>query len=191
LHIKVLEGLEKRKGNETSWARSMAMSLLSYLLSLQLGVMEVQAYPQLESSSWGGLNPNLTVEVDPKSAMDTRFGNQLLELGGSSGTMCEETYGFLPCSTSVGGNLVLMLGYGYLLFTAAKFISDGSELLLEVKAFPSICAFHSLRVRQLGNEVMNQHFCHNFLLLLVSLAIFKYITLGTLADVAVFRKQCN
>jgi len=145
----VLQGLEKRKGNETSWARSMAVSLLSYLLSLQLGVMEVQAYPQLESSSssWG-LNPNLTVEVDPKSAMDTRFGNQLFELGESEGTMCEETYGFLPCSNSVGGNLFLMLGYGYLLFTAAKFISDGSELLLEVKTFPSNCAFHSLRVLQ-------------------------------------------
>lgn len=107
------------------------MSFLSYLLSLQLGVMEVQAYPQLESRSWD-LNPNPTVEVDPKSSMDTRFGNQLFELGESEGTMCEETYGFLPCSTSVGGNLFLMLVYGYLLFTAAKFISDGSELLLEV-----------------------------------------------------------
>lgn len=48
------------------------------------------------------------------------------------GSMCEETYGVLPCSESVGGNVFLLLGYGYLLFIAAKLISEGSELLLEV-----------------------------------------------------------
>jgi len=128
----VLESLEKSKENGICWPRSMAIGLLSYLLSLQLGVMEVRAYPQVESSI-GGPNPNLTVKVEQKSDTDTKFGNRLFELGESEGVMCEETYGFLPCSTSVGGNLFLMLGYGYLLFTAAKFISDGSELLLEVR----------------------------------------------------------
>eukprot|EP00897_Mesotaenium_endlicherianum_P006020 jgi/Mesen1/5446/ME000271S04468 len=45
---------------------------------------------------------------------------------------CEENYGFLPCSTSIGGNLFLMLVYGFLLLVAAKMISDGSEGLLQV-----------------------------------------------------------
>ncbi|KAG6542644.1 hypothetical protein Mapa_015975 [Marchantia paleacea] len=46
--------------------------------------------------------------------------------------VCEETYGFLPCSDSVGGNLALIVAYGYLLLIAAQLISKGSELLLEV-----------------------------------------------------------
>eukprot|EP00873_Tetraselmis_striata_P010900 jgi/Tetstr1/431164/TSEL_020876.t1 len=38
----------------------------------------------------------------------------------------------LPASSSVSGNAYLMLTYGYLLFFAAKLISEGSELLLEI-----------------------------------------------------------
>ncbi|CAI5509723.1 unnamed protein product [Closterium sp. Naga37s-1] len=45
---------------------------------------------------------------------------------------CEEAYGWLPCSTSVGGNAFLMVAYGYIILVAAKLISDGSELLLQV-----------------------------------------------------------
>lgn len=127
--MQVLEGLEKLKENGTSWSTSVAIALLSCFLSLQVGVMEVQAYPELV-----GANPNSTVSVElQKRDADTKFGDEVFELGQSSGAICLETYGFLPCSTSVGGNLFLMLGYGYLLFTAAKFISEGSELLLEVR----------------------------------------------------------
>ncbi|CAK9861780.1 unnamed protein product [Sphagnum jensenii] len=57
---------------------------------------------------------------------------KLFQIGSSSAQVCQETYGFLPCSVSVGGNLSLMLAYGFLLFKAAQFISNGSELLLEV-----------------------------------------------------------
>ncbi|GAQ88258.1 Calcium-binding EF-hand family protein [Klebsormidium nitens] len=45
---------------------------------------------------------------------------------------CEEPYGLFPCSTKAVPNLFLVAVYGYLLFVAANFISDGSELLLEV-----------------------------------------------------------
>ncbi|KAG0600784.1 hypothetical protein M758_11G060700 [Ceratodon purpureus] len=126
------------QGAVSSWPRSMAIALLSYTMSLQLGVMEVQAHPQaenIESYMWD-LNPHSTAHFDKK--IDTYAGSPTLDNGNKifqlaeSGGICEETYGFLPCSTSVGGNLFLMLGYGYLLFLAAKFISDGSELLLEV-----------------------------------------------------------
>lgn len=45
---------------------------------------------------------------------------------------CEQTYGFLPCTTTVLGNLFLIAVYGFLMFQAATFLSNGSELLLEI-----------------------------------------------------------
>lgn len=45
---------------------------------------------------------------------------------------CDETYGFLPCTTSILGNIFLIAVYGFLMFIAAKSLSDGSELLLEI-----------------------------------------------------------
>ncbi len=62
------------------------------------------------------------------------IAQKLFQIGSSSAQVCQETYGFLPCSVSVGGNLSLMLAYGFLLFKAAQFISNGSELLLEVRS---------------------------------------------------------
>lgn len=45
---------------------------------------------------------------------------------------CEQTYGFLPCTTTALGNVFLILAYGYLMYTAATYLSNGSELLLEI-----------------------------------------------------------
>ncbi|XVF29386.1 hypothetical protein REPUB_Repub15cG0116500 [Reevesia pubescens] len=45
---------------------------------------------------------------------------------------CEQTYGFLPCTTTVLGNVFLILVYGYLMFRAAKLLCDGCEILLEI-----------------------------------------------------------
>ncbi|WVZ72769.1 hypothetical protein U9M48_021178 [Paspalum notatum var. saurae] len=45
---------------------------------------------------------------------------------------CEQSYGFLPCTTTVLGNLFLALVYGFLMFKAATYLSSGSELLLEI-----------------------------------------------------------
>ncbi|KAJ0733622.1 putative EF-hand domain, calcium/proton exchanger, sodium/calcium exchanger membrane region [Helianthus annuus] len=45
---------------------------------------------------------------------------------------CEQTYGFMPCTTTALGNLFLILVYGYLMFLAATYLSSGSELLLEI-----------------------------------------------------------
>ncbi|KAK8527463.1 hypothetical protein V6N13_085293 [Hibiscus sabdariffa] len=45
---------------------------------------------------------------------------------------CEQSYGFLPCTTTVLGNLFLILVYGYLMYLAATYLSNGSELLLEI-----------------------------------------------------------
>lgn len=45
---------------------------------------------------------------------------------------CEQSYGFMPCTTTGLGNLFLILVYGYLMFLAATYLSAGSELLLEI-----------------------------------------------------------
>lgn len=49
-----------------------------------------------------------------------------------SSDTCTETYGFLPCTTTVLGNVFLILIYSYLMFLGAKQLSDGSEILLEI-----------------------------------------------------------
>lgn len=45
---------------------------------------------------------------------------------------CEQSYGFLPCTTTALGNAFLIIIYGYLMFLAATYLSTGSELLLEI-----------------------------------------------------------
>ncbi|EEF40235.1 calcium ion binding protein, putative [Ricinus communis] len=45
---------------------------------------------------------------------------------------CEQTYGFMPCSTTAMGNLLLIIGYGYAMFLAATYLSKGSEMLHEI-----------------------------------------------------------
>lgn len=52
--------------------------------------------------------------------------------GVSAADSCEQTYGFMPCTTTVVGNLFLIVVYGYLMFLAATYLSSGSELLLEI-----------------------------------------------------------
>jgi Ca2+/Na+ antiporter len=46
--------------------------------------------------------------------------------------VCEEAYGFLPCSDSLGGSLILMIFYGGILLFAAQCIGDGGEGLLDL-----------------------------------------------------------
>ncbi|GKV16434.1 hypothetical protein SLEP1_g27076 [Rubroshorea leprosula] len=45
---------------------------------------------------------------------------------------CEQTYGFMPCTATALGNLFLIIVYGYLMYFAAIYLSNGSELLLEI-----------------------------------------------------------
>lgn len=45
---------------------------------------------------------------------------------------CEQTYGFMPCTKTIIGNMFLIMVYGYLMFLAATYLSSGSELLLEI-----------------------------------------------------------
>ncbi|TXG55070.1 hypothetical protein EZV62_020326 [Acer yangbiense] len=50
----------------------------------------------------------------------------------TSSDSCEQTYGFLPCTTNVLGNVFLIAVYGYVMFLSAKLLSDGSEILLQI-----------------------------------------------------------
>ncbi|XP_004305436.1 PREDICTED: uncharacterized protein LOC101295737 [Fragaria vesca subsp. vesca] len=45
---------------------------------------------------------------------------------------CDETYGFLPCTSTVLGNIFLIIVYGYVMFLSAKLLSAGSEILLQI-----------------------------------------------------------
>jgi hypothetical protein len=45
---------------------------------------------------------------------------------------CQQSYWFVPCTTTVHGNLFLMLAYGFLVYKGSSYISDGSEQLLQV-----------------------------------------------------------
>ncbi|KAL6597728.1 hypothetical protein ACP70R_046533 [Stipagrostis hirtigluma subsp. patula] len=45
---------------------------------------------------------------------------------------CQPSYGFLPCTTTVLGNLFLVLAYGFPMYKAATYISAGSDVLLEI-----------------------------------------------------------
>ncbi|KAJ3679700.1 hypothetical protein LUZ60_017711 [Juncus effusus] len=48
------------------------------------------------------------------------------------GSTCERTYGFLPCSSSIVGNIFLAIVYGFFMFTSATWLSTGCEMLLQI-----------------------------------------------------------
>ncbi|XVE50147.1 hypothetical protein DITRI_Ditri01bG0138500 [Diplodiscus trichospermus] len=56
----------------------------------------------------------------------------LLEPLVSAEESCEQTYGFSPCTTTVLGNLFLIIVHGYLMFLAATYLHSGSEDLIEI-----------------------------------------------------------
>ncbi|PIM99932.1 hypothetical protein CDL12_27561 [Handroanthus impetiginosus] len=49
-----------------------------------------------------------------------------------SDEVCEQTYGFMPCTTTALGNLFLIVVYGCLMFLSATCLSTGSDLLLRI-----------------------------------------------------------
>ena len=50
----------------------------------------------------------------------------------SASDSCDQTYRFMPCTTTTVGNIFLVVVYGYLMSLAATYLSSGSELLLEI-----------------------------------------------------------
>ncbi|XP_022715795.1 sodium/calcium exchanger NCL2-like [Durio zibethinus] len=59
--------------------------------------------------------------------------SSVLELDLSTTTVtCEPTYGFLPCTTKVWGQLFLLVVYEYLLSLSEQFITSGSNLFFQM-----------------------------------------------------------
>lgn len=105
----------------------MAQTLLHVLLPLLLltGLVAGRSI----SDQYGAGDSAAALLSDGAGGLPTN----LLRLGRpSAAETCEESYGFMPCTTSVVGNLFLILVYGFLMFTAATYLSSGSELLLQV-----------------------------------------------------------
>lgn len=52
----------------------------------------------------------------------------------SYSSACKQTHGggVMPCTTTVLGNVFLILVYGYLMFLSAKLLYQGSEILVEL-----------------------------------------------------------
>ncbi|GJN06417.1 hypothetical protein PR202_ga24146 [Eleusine coracana subsp. coracana] len=91
------------------------------LVPLLLSLLAVAAYGRLISDG---------------SPPSSHLGTTVIRLATSApvkaAEQCEQSYGFLPCTTTVFGNLFLVLAYGFLMFKAATYLSAGSELLLEI-----------------------------------------------------------
>jgi hypothetical protein len=99
------------------------------LVPLIISLLAVAAYGRLISDG--------TPATPSKSVLASPLSSAVIRLNSSSPAaaeeeQCEQSYGFLPCTTTVLGNLFLVLTYGFLMFKAATYLSEGSELLLEV-----------------------------------------------------------
>ncbi|GMY31956.1 sodium/calcium exchanger NCL-like [Fagus crenata] len=84
----------------------------------------------LSSSSTSPSDLNLI--SDGVHNRDSRWSYLALNRLTAESSTCDQTYGFLPCTTTVIGNIFLIAVYGYLMFLAASYLSHGSELLLEI-----------------------------------------------------------
>ncbi|CAK9152573.1 unnamed protein product [Ilex paraguariensis] len=100
--------------------RLITFSLLFLLQLTQLGYSQSIAE-----------NPNFM-----SSALDnTSCISSIVELSLSAPTTsvtCEPTYGFLPCTTTLWGQLFLVVVYEYLLSVGERYVSAGSDLFFEM-----------------------------------------------------------
>ncbi|KAJ7298459.1 hypothetical protein O6H91_Y577200 [Diphasiastrum complanatum] len=87
-----------------------------------------------KSDAWQGLDRSdeaLRLHV-PSQILDDQLRHNKFMAAKNAQLECADSYGFLPCSTNIGGNLFLLVVYGFLLLQAAKLMSNGSEQLLTV-----------------------------------------------------------
>ena len=102
--------------------------LVPFLISL----LAVAAYGRLISDGTPA-TPSSSILASPLSSAVIRLNSSSSSSPATAeAEKCEQSYGFLPCTTTVLGNMFLVLTYGFLMFKAATFLSAGSELLLEI-----------------------------------------------------------
>ncbi|KQK03282.1 sodium/calcium exchanger NCL1 [Brachypodium distachyon] len=102
------------------------------LLPLLISLLAAAAYGRLISDGSPASTASSSILIaSPVSSSDVIRLNTSSPAAAEA-EQCEQSYGFLPCTTTVFGNLFLVLTYGFLMFKAATFLSAGSELLLEI-----------------------------------------------------------
>ncbi|XP_048235031.1 sodium/calcium exchanger NCL [Ricinus communis] len=102
----------------------MASNKLNLLLFFFFFITTVHSRPLLSDPS----------DLLVSDGLHTNRTSSHINLWGSAAAeeTCEQSYGFLPCTTTALGNMFLIIVYGYLMFIAATYLSNGSELLLEI-----------------------------------------------------------
>ncbi|KAJ0101041.1 hypothetical protein Patl1_04784 [Pistacia atlantica] len=104
------------------------LKLLLFFLSLSLlSITAVRSRSVPNSTTSDLLSDGFNPHSDPQYLFLNPLSSSL-----KAESTCEQTYGFMPCTTTIWGNLFLILAYGYLMFIAATYLSNGSEMLLEI-----------------------------------------------------------
>lgn len=101
------------------------------LLVVALMLQSVLAHGETEATPYSDRGNAWKIESVLRKKDNERQWRGFGGFVGQSGT-CEEKYGVMPCSVSLGGNAALLVIYGYMMLQAAQLLSDGSELLLTV-----------------------------------------------------------
>ncbi|XP_031265126.1 sodium/calcium exchanger NCL [Pistacia vera] len=104
------------------------LKLLLFFVSLSLlSITAVHSRSVPNSTTSDLLSDGFNPHSDPQYLFLNPLSSSL-----KAESTCEQTYGFMPCTTTIWGNLFLILAYGYLMFIAATYLSNGSEMLLEI-----------------------------------------------------------
>jgi hypothetical protein len=65
--------------------------------------------------------------------IDQTSHSSIIEIDVKATTVtCEPIYGFLPCTTTLWGQLFMIVVYEYLLSLAGKYVSSGSDLFFQM-----------------------------------------------------------
>jgi hypothetical protein len=72
------------------------------------------------------------VAAHPHRSVICLSGSRLATGVATTRERCEQSYGFLPYTTTVLGNLFLVLEYAFVMYKVTMYLSAGSELLLEI-----------------------------------------------------------
>lgn len=112
-------------------ASSPSQNMAKKLTLLLLAILLLQQASSGESRS---ITNDLPLSMVSDGVLEKTPKPNSIWLPGSlfSSDSCDQTYGFLPCTTTVLGNTFLIIVYGYLMFLSAKLLSNGSEILLQI-----------------------------------------------------------
>lgn len=92
----------------------------------------INSSPALVSDGVDAYQP----ETSPPSSVSSSSVSEMMirmkttDVG--SEMVCEQMYGFLPCSQSVGGHLFLILVYEFLLFHGESYVASGGERIFKI-----------------------------------------------------------